>query len=164
LEVLDIPRIDATHLEERFTEVEVWEVIKSLLPDKVPGPDGFTPRFLQVAWSAIRPDIMWAFYAFWQLDMQNLHNVNESLMTLLPKTPEKVEIKDYRPISLNHIIGKLISKVLASRLAPRLKRWCTKVKVHPSKIAIFKITSSSCRPQPSFFMSGEDQVYLSSLT
>jgi hypothetical protein len=28
-------------LEERFTEEEVWGMIKSLPPNKVPGPDGF---------------------------------------------------------------------------------------------------------------------------
>jgi hypothetical protein len=51
---------------------------------------------------------MMAFDAFWWLDMRILHNVNEAL------------IKDYRPISLIHSIGKLILKVLVNRLAPRL--------------------------------------------
>jgi hypothetical protein len=52
--------------------------------------------------------------------MRNLHDVNEALMTLLPKSLDVVEIKDYHPISLIHCIGKLISKVLANRLAPKL--------------------------------------------
>jgi hypothetical protein len=49
LELLDILKIDARHLEERFTEAKVWDVIKALPPDKAPGSDGFTPRFLQAA-------------------------------------------------------------------------------------------------------------------
>jgi hypothetical protein len=120
LELLDILKIDARHLEERFTEAKVWDVIKALPPDKAPGSDGFTARFLQAAWDIIRPDIMMAFEAFWRLDMHNLHNVNEALITLLPKNPDAAEIMDYRPISLIHSIGKLILKVLVNRLAPRL--------------------------------------------
>jgi hypothetical protein len=60
------------------------------------------------------------FDAFWHFDMRNLHKVNEALLTLLPKLSEVVGMRDYRPISLIHIIGKIISKVLANRLATRL--------------------------------------------
>jgi hypothetical protein len=42
LEHLDLPCLDLSHLEERFTEVEVWNVINALPPDKAIGPDGFT--------------------------------------------------------------------------------------------------------------------------
>jgi hypothetical protein len=40
-------------------------------------------------------------------------------MTLLPKTLEAAMVKDFHPISLIHVIGKLVSKVLAMRLAPK---------------------------------------------
>jgi hypothetical protein len=120
LELLDLPRLDLSQLEQRFTKAEVWEAIKSLPPDKAPGPDGFTTRFLQTTWQIIMPDLMKMFDAFWHLDMHNLHKVNEALLTLLPKSLEAVGMRDYRPISLIHIIGKLISKVLANRQAPRL--------------------------------------------
>jgi hypothetical protein len=108
-------------------------VIKYLPLDKAPGPDGFTARFLQAAWHVIRPDIMRAFDVFWRLDMHNLHNVNEALMTLLPKSLDAVKIKDRRPIFLIHIIGKLILKVLANRLAP----WLNEV-VHQSQSPFIK--------------------------
>jgi hypothetical protein len=41
-------------------------------------------------------------------------------LTLLPKSAEAVALKEYRPISLIHLFGKLISIVPANRLAPRL--------------------------------------------
>jgi hypothetical protein len=77
-------------------------------------------HFLQVAWQVIRPGIMQAFDAFWHNDTHNLHSVNEAFLTLLPKSTDAATIKDYRPISLIHIIGKLSSIVLVSRLAPKL--------------------------------------------
>jgi hypothetical protein len=61
-----------------------------------------------------------AFDSFWHLDARNLHSVNEALLTLLPKSAEALTVKDYRPILLIHIVGKLLSKVLANRLAPKL--------------------------------------------
>jgi hypothetical protein len=120
MEILGLLTINLSQLNERSTEEEVWAVIKSLLPDKAPGPDGFTARFLQVAWPIIRPDIMAAFDAFWHLDTRNLHSVNDVLLVLLPKSADAASVKDFRPISLIHVIGKLVSKVLANRLAPRL--------------------------------------------
>jgi hypothetical protein len=63
---------------------------------------------------------MAAFDAFWHLDMRNLHDVNGDLLVLLLKSTEATSVKDFRPISLIHVIGKLVSKVLANRLAPRL--------------------------------------------
>jgi hypothetical protein len=64
-------------------------------------------QFLQVAWHIIRPILMKAFDTLWRLNMCNLHSVNEALMILLPKTPGTAKVKDYRPISLIHVIGKL---------------------------------------------------------
>lgn len=49
-------------------------------------------------------------------------------MVLLKKKAEPVAIKDYRPISLIHSLGKLITKCLARRLAMVLNEL-----VHPSQ-------------------------------
>jgi hypothetical protein len=75
---------------------------------------------LSAVWDTIKMDIMLAFDAFWHLDTRKFHAINEAIMILLPKCQKMECIKDYRPISLIHIIGKLFSKVLANRRAPRL--------------------------------------------
>jgi hypothetical protein len=41
-------------------------------------------------------------------------------MVLLPKSAEVTTVRDYRPITLIHSVGKLIAKVLANRSAPKL--------------------------------------------
>jgi hypothetical protein len=46
--------------------------------------------------------------------------MHEALMILLPKSAKAVAIKDIRPISLTHVLGKLFSKLLTNRLASRL--------------------------------------------
>jgi hypothetical protein len=64
LDVLDLSCPSLGHLSHQFSEEEVWTVVCSLLPNKAPGPDGFTVRFLQTAWQIIYGDIMLAFEAF----------------------------------------------------------------------------------------------------
>jgi hypothetical protein len=46
-------------------------------------------------WAAIRSNVMVLFDAFWHRDMHNLHNVNEALLTLLPKSFKVAALKDY---------------------------------------------------------------------
>jgi hypothetical protein len=133
LEVLSLPSLDLEDLSSRFTEFEILDVIKALPPDKAPGPDDFTAKFLQSTWHIIRADLMAAFDAFWQLDSRNFHDVNEALLTLLPKSAMASSLKVYMPISLIHMVGKLIFKVIANRLALRLGAL-----VHPSQSAFIK--------------------------
>ena len=48
--------------------------------------------------------------------------LNSAFITLLLKSPDASKIKDFRPISLMHSIGKIVCKLLANRLAPLLHR------------------------------------------
>jgi hypothetical protein len=91
LDQLDLSHVDMTGMCSRL----VWAVIRALPPDKAPGLDGFSARFLQAAWPVIRHDLMMAFDSFWHLDARNLHSVNEALLTLLPKSAEALTVKDY---------------------------------------------------------------------
>jgi retron-type reverse transcriptase len=61
-----------------------------------------------------------ALYAFWAQDGRSLHHLNNAFLVLLRKKAQPAEIHDYRPISLIHSFGKLITKCLANRLAPKL--------------------------------------------
>jgi hypothetical protein len=88
LDLLDLPRMDPSRLGTKFTEDKAWVVIRALLPDKAPGSDGFTARFLKVCWDIIKPDVMAALDTFWHLDTRDLHSANEALVVLLPKSSE----------------------------------------------------------------------------
>jgi hypothetical protein len=88
--------------------------------DKAPGPDGFTALFFKKCWPLICFDIMRAVATMECRVSRNLHLLNSANMILLPKTPDAVHPSEFRPISLVHFFGKLITKILALRLRPRM--------------------------------------------
>ena len=119
-EALGLPSLDLSELNAPFTEEEIWGIIHDMLADKAPGPDGFTSHFYKVAWSVIKHDVMNVFAALSNLDTRSFYLVNGAILILLPKSSEPKGIGDYRPISLIHNFGELVSKALANRVAPRL--------------------------------------------
>lgn len=108
---------DLSALEHQFTEDEVWSIIRELPNDKAPGPDSFTGAFYKLTWATTKTDIMHAINAFWSQDSRSLNHLNGAYMILLRKKDDWVEIRDYRPISLIHSFGKLLTKCLAKRLS-----------------------------------------------
>jgi hypothetical protein len=48
--------------------------------------------------------------------------LNQALIVLIPKKPNAEKIIEFRPINLIHSFSKLISKILANRLAPKLNK------------------------------------------
>lgn len=103
-----------------ISEVEVWNIVKNMPPDKAPGPDGFTGRFYKACWTTIKQDVMAAVGAVHGGDSRSLHLPNSAYIVLIPKKDDAAAIGDFRPISLVHSFAKLITKILANRLAPKL--------------------------------------------
>jgi hypothetical protein len=111
---------DVSALDSLITEEEVWTTIKSLPSDRAPGPDGFTGRFYKKCWSVIKHDIMAAIISLQQGNARGLELLNAAFITLIPKKVDAAMAKDFRPISLVHSFAKLVTKILANRLAPLL--------------------------------------------
>jgi hypothetical protein len=120
LEAFHQPARGLTDLDSVITEGEVWTAIKSLPSDKAPGPDGFTGRFYKTAWQIIKMDFRMAVERLFHGDISQLHLLNFAYITLLPKKAKAIEVKDFRPISLIHSFAKVVTKLLANRLASKL--------------------------------------------
>jgi hypothetical protein len=117
-ERLDLPLLNEPLLDRPFTEDEIKNVIKELPAEKAPGPDGFTGTFYKVCWPIIKNDVMAALISFQNLRagpiMEKLNGAN---IVLIPKSETAEKPGDFRPISLIHSFGKLVTKTLAIRLS-----------------------------------------------
>lgn len=100
---------------------EVWQAIKAMPSDRAPGPDGFNGMFYKTAWPFIQTEVMEALQAFCAGNTRYLHKLNNALVVLIPKKIGASCPADFRPITMINSFAKLISKVLALRLAPRMK-------------------------------------------
>jgi hypothetical protein len=59
-----------------------------------------------------------------------VEKLNNAFITLIPKKAGAAQVKDFRPISLVHSFAKLVTKVLANRLAGKLNDMYLQYKVH----------------------------------
>jgi hypothetical protein len=120
LSQLALPQLDLTEQAARFSTDEIMQAIRCSPANRAPGPDGLGPTFYTAAWEVVGADMVCAFHALWEMDFRSFHHLNEDVMVLLQKTQCPAGLRDYRPISLVHSVGKLFSKCLALRLAPRM--------------------------------------------
>lgn len=104
------------HLQTPFNEEEIRAALFSSYPDGAPGPDGFPFLFLQKFWSLIKFDIISMFSDFYEGNL-DIFRLNFAVLTLIPKEPNAIVMKKFRPISLLNCIFKLFTKVLTNRLA-----------------------------------------------
>jgi hypothetical protein len=68
----------------------------------------------------IGDDIVAALEHLHKGQFRSFRRLNSSILILLHKKENPMEIKDYRPINLIHGISKIFTKLLAARLAPLL--------------------------------------------
>jgi len=82
---------------------------------KNPGPDGFQAVFYKSQWSIVGQalyDMVKRIFQFPYVDK----DLNETLITLIPKVEKVSKMKDFRPISLCNVSYKVITKLLAYHL------------------------------------------------
>lgn len=86
-----------------------------------PGPDGFPFLFYQKFWDTIKFDLM-ALFAKFETGTLDLHRLNFSMITLIPKENDATSIKKYRPIALTNCSFKKNSKACTNRISPCANR------------------------------------------
>ncbi|KAL9675311.1 hypothetical protein QQ045_003513 [Rhodiola kirilowii] len=103
-------------LRAPFTQSEVQNAIIQIGSTKAPGSDGYSALFDHKNWRLIKDEV--TQYSLRILNGGGLVNseLNETLITLVPKTRCSITFNEFRPFSLCNVAMKLITKGLANRL------------------------------------------------
>lgn len=102
-------------LDQPITSEEVRAALFQMDGRKASGPDGFVAAFYQENWDWLGNDIVQSTLSLFESGFL-LKEMNQTLITLIPKVPNPQYVGDFRPISLRNVLYKLISKVLVNRL------------------------------------------------
>jgi len=95
---------------------EIKEAVFALNVDGAPGPDGFGSHFYQTFWDVVGIDVVQFVQEFFLRGVVP-PNINSNMIVLIPKTPGAQSMGDYQPIALVNFQFKIISKIVADRLA-----------------------------------------------
>ncbi|CAJ2645220.1 unnamed protein product [Trifolium pratense] len=95
---------------------EIHNAVFSLNKDGAPGPDGFGAFFFQTYWNIVKDDVSNAVLEFFSTNWL-MPNYNSNTVVLIPKVQNADSIGQYRPIAIANFKFKIISKILADRLA-----------------------------------------------
>ena len=71
--------------------------------------------FFHTCWAIIKTNLVEFFQYFFE-NAQFEKSLNATFISLIPKKPDAVEVRDFRPISVIGDVYKIIAKVLANRL------------------------------------------------
>ncbi|XP_071909708.1 uncharacterized protein [Coffea arabica] len=115
-----IPGLVSTQDNDMLSRIPSLEEVKGIVfsmdAESAAGPDGFTGKFFMVAWEVIAEDVYRAVVSFF-CGAEIPRGIMATSMVLLPKVDSPQDFSQFRPISLCNFANKIISKLLAERLA-----------------------------------------------
>nr|GEU31507.1 putative RNA-directed DNA polymerase, eukaryota, reverse transcriptase zinc-binding domain protein [Tanacetum cinerariifolium] len=106
----------ATDLESNISRNEIRTAVWNCGDNKSPGTDGFTFEFFKKYWGLIGPYFCEAVEYFFVNGAFPI-GCNSSFIALIPKVVDAKHVNDFRPIRLIGGIYKVVTKIMANRLA-----------------------------------------------
>jgi len=115
-----IPTLVSMEENNALTIVPLFDEIKNVVFDmnanRAPGLDGYGGHFYQHFWEIVVVDVMSSVQEFFYIGAL-IPNINANILVLIPKVPGAASMGDFRPIALANFQFKIITKILADRLA-----------------------------------------------
>ena len=112
------PMVDK--LAEQPNVKEVLEAIQQLQPGKAPGPDGIPPEVYKEGGSILADKLTSLFQDFWELGEVPQDFKDANIVHLYKNKGDRALCDNYCGISLLSIAGKILAKVIISRLSNHL--------------------------------------------
>ncbi|OAE26489.1 hypothetical protein AXG93_815s1520 [Marchantia polymorpha subsp. ruderalis] len=103
------------------TEKEIEDVLFSLPINKAPGVDGISAEAMRKTWPYMKKFYVNMVHRFWEEGVL-AETVTEGMIRLIPKTVNKTELKDWRPLTMLNTDYKIIARILAGRLQMLLQK------------------------------------------
>ncbi|CAL1402102.1 unnamed protein product [Linum trigynum] len=104
-----------------FTSMDIHKAIFEMKPFQAPGPDGFHAAFYQQAWRVVGKALTDMALEFFNSGVLP-EAVSESTVVLIPKVDHPEFVTQLRPISLNNVSLKAVTKAITSRLKPVMRK------------------------------------------
>ncbi|KAL0407597.1 UNVERIFIED_CONTAM: putative ribonuclease H protein [Sesamum radiatum] len=112
---------DMELLHAKPTMEDIKAVVFDMCPDSTAGPNGFSALFFQSCWDIIAEDLLEAVLDFFA-GTAPPKTFTTTTVVLIPKSESPMTWKDFRPISLCNVTGKILSKLLNTQIATILPK------------------------------------------
>lgn len=116
-----VSKIDNMELSKIPTPKEIKATTFQMQDLKAPIPDCFPTLFYKNFWPTVSDTVIQVVTSVFT-DARMPSEVNNSLIVLIPKTPNPSSVNNFRPISLYNLVYKIISRLLVAKLRPLLHK------------------------------------------
>lgn len=106
---------DLCMLNKRLTRRDIHNVVNHMGAFKAPGIDGLQAAFLQIQWSTVGDSFCNLVFDVF-CEPSKVKDLNDTLISLIPKVEKVSNIRHFRPISLCNVSYKVITKLLSNQL------------------------------------------------
>ncbi|QHO04427.1 LINE-1 retrotransposable element ORF2 protein [Arachis hypogaea] len=115
---------DFNSIGRNISDRNIKEVVFYMGSFKAQGRDRLQAIFYQSQWDQVDLDLCSLVHQIFA-NPKKVEEVNETLITLIPKTEQVTSLKQMRPISLCNVSYKIITKIIANRLRKVMEKLVT---------------------------------------